>query len=560
MLTSQRCYASVSPCAVGQRKDHLFHSPAQRSVKAGAQAADSYHLITIERNNLGVVTCFVMTCAWLAAPASLSAAGVTLITHGDNGTTTGWITGMANVMSARMGGNVPVYRINVTSGGGGLVASTTNVSGLNPMASPKGEMILMLDWGPVSNDSTTTYQVAAVVAPLFVRTNLIAELSGHALAEFPIQLIGHSRGASLVCQLSELLGEQGIWVDQVTSLDAHPISGDAPVATYENVLYADSYYQTSSFLHLADGQIVPGSAWRKQTVISGGYGFPYDGHSDVHLWYHGTIDLSTPTSDTEATIDSTMRTQWWATVEQAGTNAGFIYTRLGGSNRLSNLQPNGANSSAIRDGFNQKFDLGGGINNNRTSLTTNSGDWPNVMKLDLLSTNPVPQGSDAMLQMSFQWAQPASATMSVQVILDSDQNPLNGNERMVLNGSASGTTANTIGVATIPVPINSSNAPVGNYSVFAKLSAGGRSRVLYAGGTLRVVASSAPPWLDITLQAGGEVILGVNGVPGQTVILQGALDLVGWQPVATNHLQTARWELPLSANGANVFYRASLAP
>jgi hypothetical protein len=84
--------------------------------------------------------------------------------------------------------------------------------------------------------------------------------------------------------------------------------------------------------------------------------------------------------------------------------------------------------------------------------------------------------------------------------------------------------------------------------------------VLYAGGTLRVVASSAPPWLDITLQAGREVILGVNGVPGQTVILQGALDLVGWQPVATNHLQTARWELPLSANGANVFYRASLAP
>jgi hypothetical protein len=502
----------------------------------------------------------VVTCVWLAAPSRLPAAGVTVITHGDNGTTTGWVTGMANAMSARIGGNIPIYRINVTSGGSGLLASITNVSGINPMASSSGEMILMLDWGPVSNDSTTTYQVAAVVAPLFVRTNLIADLGGHALAEFPIQLIGHSRGASLVCQLSRLLGEQGIWVDQVTSLDAHPISGDAPVATYESVLFADSYYETSSFFHLADGQIVPGSAWRKQTVISGGYVFPYDGHSDVHLWYHGTIDLKTPTSDTETNIDSTMRAQWWTTVEQAGTNAGYIYTRLGQSNRLSSLQPNGANSSAIRDGFNQKFDLGAGTNNNRTSLTTNSGDWPNVIKLELLSTNAVPQGDNAMLQMNYQWAQPTSAVMSVQVMLDSDQNPFNGNEQVVLTGWASGTTTGMVGVATISVPINFSNAPVGNYSVFAKLSAGGRSRVLYVAGTLKVVTSSAPPWLDIALQEGGGVTLGVNGVPGQKVILLAASDLVVWQPIATNYLQTARWELPLSALGANVFYRAMLAP
>jgi hypothetical protein len=512
------------------------------------------------RTYLMTLGVFMMIGARLAGPAGSTAAGVTLITHGDSGTTTGWVTGMANALSARLGGEIPIYRIDVASSGGNLVATITNLSGINPRTSAKGELILLLDWGPVSADSTTTYQVATVVAPLFSRTNLLGDFNGHALAELPIQIIGHSRGASLVCQLSKLLGEQGIWVDQVTSLDAHPISGDAPVATYENVLFADSYYETSSFLHLADGQIVPGSAWRKQTVISGGYGFPYDGHSDVHLWYHGTIALSTPVSDTEATIDSTMRAQWWTTVEQAGTNAGFIYSRLGAGNRLSTLQPNGANSSAIRDGFNQKFDLGAGISNNRTSLSTNSGVWPNLVRLQLLTTNPVPQGADAMLQIYFQWARPASATLSVQVLLDIDQNPFNGNEQLVLSSSASGTTPSAIGAETISVPISYSNAPPGNYAVFARLTAEGRSRGLYADKTLSVIANRTPPWLDVAAQDEGQLVLGVNGVPGQTVMLEAALDLANWQPVATNQLHAPRWELPITAIGTNAFYRALLAP
>jgi hypothetical protein len=467
---------------------------------------------------------------------------------------------MANALSARVGGNVPIYRIDVTSGSGGLATSITKVSGIDPMASTNCEVILMLDWGPVSNNTNTTFQVATAVAPLFERTNLLSEMGGHALAELPIQLVGHSRGASLVCHLAGLLGHHGIWVDQVTSLDAHPITGDAPLATYENVLFADSYYETSSFLHLADGQIVPGSAWRKQTAISGGYGFPYDGHSDVHLWYHGTIDLKTSTSDTEASIDSTMRSQWWTAVEQAGTNAGFIYTRLGGSSRLSILQPNGANSSTILSGYNQRFELGAGVNNNRSSLASNSGDWPNLIKLELLSTNPVAQGESAMLQMYYQWAQPVTASQSVQVFLDSDRNPFSGNEHLVFNASLAGTTSGTVGLSMLSVPLNFSNAPIGTYSVLAKVSAGGRGRLLYVAGTLKVVPNNARPWLDILAQEGGGAILGINGVPGQTVVLQSTPDFLNWQPRVTNSLQAARWELFVSPNEAKLFYRAMLAP
>lgn len=489
----------------------------------------------------------------------LGAAGVTLITHGNSSSTSGWITGMANSLSARLGGSVPIYRINVASG---LATSVTKISGGNPLTTMNGEVILMLDWGPVSNNGTNTFAVAAAVAPLFSQTNLIAELGGHALAEFPIHVMGHSRGGSLVCELSKKLGESGLWVDQVTGLDTHPISGDAPVATYENVLFADSYYQSEGFPVLLNGEAIPGSFWRRQTVISGGYSFPYDGHSDVHLWYHGTIDLATPAYNSESgiSITSTMRSQWWTAPEQQGTNAGFIYTRLGGGNRFSVVQPNGANSSAIRAGISQRFEFGAGVTNNRTALSFNSGDWPNVIQLTTLATNPVAQGESALLHIDFQWAVSIAQTQAVQVFLDLDRNPLNGNEQLLLAGTASGTTSSQVGSGTITVPLDATNAPAGNYAVFVKLTGGGRSRMLYAPTGLTVVPSRAAPWLDISDGGAGSVTVGVNGVAGQTVVVQQSADFSAWQSFGTNTLAANRWELSRPADGSNSFYRAILLP
>ncbi len=233
-----------------------------------------------------------------------------MITHGNGGTTSGWVSGMAtNAFSPRLGGNVPVYRIDV---GVGLVTSITKVAGGDPLSLPSGELIVMLDWGPVSLNAATTYEVAAAVAPLFSQTNLIAELGGHALAELPLHLIGHSRGASLVSDLSRLLGEEGLWVDQVTSLDAYPLGTDAPALSHENVLFTDCINQTT-FLSI-QGQVVPGSFWRKQTAVSGGYDFPYNGHSDVHLWYHGTIDLATPASCVPDSINTTTWAPGWTPI------------------------------------------------------------------------------------------------------------------------------------------------------------------------------------------------------------------------------------------------------
>lgn len=515
------------------------------------------NLAVLAGRSFGYIFCFWFALVGFAP--ELPAAGVTLITHGNSGNTDGWVTGMANALAQRLGGNVPVYRIDVTNGPGGYGALLHSSTGGSPLAHPTGEIIVKLDWRTLANTSHSTFSVADAVAPALAQSNLIAALGGHALAEFPLHLIGHSRGGSLVCELSRRLGELGVWVDQVTTLDAYPLGNDAPVAAYDNVLFAESYYQTDYLLF--DGVIIPNSHWRRQTSASGGYGDLFSNwHSDVHLWYHGTIDLGATASDSEAAFTSTTRDAWYATVEQKGTNAGFIYSRLGGGSRLSLLLPNGANSSTIRAGVNQKWDFGAGATNNRAPLTANTGQWPNAIQFSALTTNPVAHGASAEFHLDFQWAVSGSQTQAVAVFLDADRNPLNGNERLVRAGTASGTTGSQVGTGVIAVPLDVTNAPVGNYAVFVKLSGGGRSRLMYAPAELSVVPGTAAPWLDIRTDGDGTVVLGVNGTAGQTVVVQQSPDWNAWQPLATNTLASARWELSRPAAGTNSFYRAVLQP
>src|SRR5881275_1224663 len=103
-----------------------------------------------------------------------------------------------------------------------------------------------------------------------------------------------------------------------------------------------------------NGQSVFGAYNRKLLDLNGGYS---SSHSDVHLWYHGTIDLATPTSDTQASITASQRTAWWTTTEMSGAGAGFLYSLIGGGDRLSNIEPAGTGNGRINDGFNRNWDL-----------------------------------------------------------------------------------------------------------------------------------------------------------------------------------------------------------
>ena len=103
-------------------------------------------------------------------------------------------------------------------------------------------------------------QVAAgrnrAAAAALLSTTLIPENGGRPLAELPLHLLGHSRGSSLVSEIARLLGGKGVWVDQMTLWD--PVDntyGDATIGVWENVLFADDYYQQLGGFLIPQGQI-----------------------------------------------------------------------------------------------------------------------------------------------------------------------------------------------------------------------------------------------------------------------------------------------------------------
>ena len=517
---------------------------------------------------------------YLLAPHRTLGAGVTIITHGYDGDVNGWISGMANQLPQYYrfpGTNFTGYTMSITYSGGSYYITTTRTNGTAPWSMDSGEIIVKLDWSQLAGgvfSTYSTYDVAAAVSWGLLQTNLIAELAGHALVEFPIHLIGHSRGGSLISEISRDLGTNGVWVDHLTTLDPHPLNNDgfsdilpgvdAPVRTYANVLFHDNYWQNLGGGVLdPDGEPVAGAYIRQLSNLSGGYNntgavAPY--HSNVHLWYHGTINFSTPAGDTEATIGSSERASWWTGYEAEGIVAGFYYSLIGGGDRLSADQPLGPGFSAIRDGYNQWWDLGAGVSSNRTALPSNNGAWPNLIKFNRTDTNSVVQGQNASVTFYYQWAQSNTSQATVSIYLDDDLSPFNTNDRLLSQVTVTGNGTSTVSYATVSLNLNATNAPIGSHAIYAKIDGAGRSRYLYAPELVQVIAGRQPPKLDISAGLPGQLQVGVNGVAGQTIVIQVSADLLFWQPLATNALVANRWVYidNQTVSGGKRYYRALL--
>src|ERR1043166_6625165 len=84
-----------------------------------------------------------------AVPCSSHAGGVTFITHGLNGNTDGWITGMANRItnySRFPGTKATIYKAYFYSTNSGYALTATRVAGSIPSASDSGEIVIKFDW------------------------------------------------------------------------------------------------------------------------------------------------------------------------------------------------------------------------------------------------------------------------------------------------------------------------------------------------------------------------------------------------------------------------------
>lgn len=511
-------------------------------------------------NTLGIVlrpTVAFLFLLLTAIPLRINA-GVTIITHGLDGNVDTWITSMAtNIPNYYrfLGTNFTCYEMSFYYNSGFYYLIPNRVSGGHPTTPESGEIVVKLDWRDLADGNTyNTYQIASAVTPALLNTNYIPELGGHALAEFPLHLIGHSRGGSLSSEISKQLGTNGVWVDHLTTLDPHPLNDpsfpldafrysavDAPATTYENVLFHDNMWQDLNFI--VYGMPVFGSYVRKLTNLDGGYSSGlWPSHSDPHLWYHGTIDWRIPTTDTEATLTSTERSTWWTTHENFGFNAGFLYSLIGRGDRTTSEQPVGPGFQMIRDGYNQWWDLGAGVANNRTALPTNNGNWPNLVKFNRTTTNQVVQGQGMPVKFYYQWAKPNVNLATISIYLDDDLNPINTNQTLLRQITVPGNGAGSISFSTTNLTLFASNASPGYHAVLAQITGGGRTRHLYAPELVEVILPRQPPTLDIIKLSATQYRIGITGEPGQTVVLQSSPDLQAWTALATNALPTGRWD------------------
>jgi len=513
-------------------------------------------------------------CLAVLIPRAAGASGVTVITHGLNGNADGWVTGMADQIPAYSqfrGTNYTFYKLYFIPNGTNYSLTWMQLGGSSPSATDSGEIVVAFDWSQLSDgNSYNTYQIATNLAAALLSPSFIPELNGHALCELPIHLVGHSRGGSLMCQTSLLLGTKGVWVDHLTTLDPHPLNDpnfpldsllysavDAPCATYQNVLFHDNYWENINFF--VHGEQVSGAYVRKLVSLSGGYqntGDPYYGHSNVHLWYHGSIDLNTPASDTEATLTGLERTNWWVAYESQGTNAGFLYSLIGGGDRTSSDQPAGQ-GHAVRDGYNQDWDLGAGTNANRSALPANNGTWPNLIKFSVTGTNVVMAGALIATKLYYQYA--GASNLTLQIYYDTDFNPYNSNSILIAHMQPPATGPGSVNYYS-SLGLTTTNVPPGIYAICGKISDGAHTRYLYTPQLVQISSSRQPPVLDIAELNNAQFCIGVNGVSGQTIALQVSADLQTWLPVATNTLAGSRWTYTNSVPADRQFYRAVLNP
>jgi hypothetical protein len=496
------------------------------------------------------------------SPVVVRGAGVTVVTHGFLGNITDWIIPMLGHVpeyEGFPGTNFSCYSITIRENSqGNIVFSRTLLGGSMPLNTDSAEILIKLDWSSLAGlFGASSTEVAVAAANALLSTNLFPELGGRALAELPLHLIGHSRGGSVVSEITRFLGAQGVWVDHLTLLDPHPVLefGDAAVRVWQNVFFAESFWQMNSDITCPSGESAFGAYNRFLSNLPGGYGCP---HSDVHLWYHGTIDHTTPTGDMDATVTSAERQSWWTAAEAAGAQAGFRYSRIGGGSRFSTAEPGGQGNGRIRDGVNQFWNFGAGSSSNRYGLPANSALWPNPILFYLTGTNRLSRGDFMWANLYYQGG--TTGTINARIFIDADSSPFNTNAYRVAD-YALGPTGPGLVVGLTNVTEVTTNIPAGEYRVFAQLTLGSRTRYIYAPQILTVLASANPPrFASVSRATNGPTQLTIDAQIGQRVIVQASGDLSAWTSIRTNIVTATPFVVVDSTAAAQRFYRAAVVP
>lgn len=418
-------------------------------------------------------------------------AGVTLITHGFGGNVGGWVSTMADAIEARTSYvDQPRYIVEVTDpgeNGGPLTVSGERQSGppVGSLAHP--ELIVLLDWSDVAGSFFTsavrsTVDVGAAVAEALADPDLLADL-GTPLTELPLHLIGHSRGGSLVGEIARNLGELGVWVEQITTLDPHPVDGvrdplgqdygDAPMTAWENVLFWDNYWRTDgdTSLDFTGEPIAATHDVQLDEAVLDNFNGYLNEHSDTHLWYHGTIDTGGPIDDGSESVAEDAG--WYDGGMGPREGTGFHFSRIAGGAR-----PAAGLASSI------------GGTAARTAIVDHTRDtWPSPVALQVVSPTTAQIGQ--LLEADFSWHD-HQGDSTVEFYFDTDRNPYNGFGQQLGESLPLRTASPTVQHRVVST--SSADLQAGDYYLLARLDDFEQSRYLYADS---LVSLAAGPTLSI---------------------------------------------------------------
>jgi hypothetical protein len=392
-------------------------------------------------------------------------AGVTILTHGYRGNITGWISSAADaIIDERLGGDATSYilRVGTNSSGDLRVRSFKQESGRPIAQTASGEMVVKLDWTDVDDGEFSTGEVGRVVADYLMAKPALLPAP---LASVPIHLIGHSRGASLVTAIAQRLGQHGVWVDQLTSLDPHPVDGhndflgidfgDAPMRTWSNIAFADDYWRTDGNTQNFDfdGESVAG-AHEGKLNNSVQKDFVSSAHIAVTAYYHGTIDTGA-----RANNDHPIFSSWYdsSNSKPPRTRTGYYFSRIEGGVRAS-------------DGLSPSF----GGTAARVDVGQSGSQWSNADAVQALDRQ-VQAGE--FIRVRFR-RQDRDSSARVNVFLDRDRNPFNTN---TIRTIAARTYRASGSVVVERLNGVSDGVAPGNYYVYTRTTdAGGHVRYAYS--------------------------------------------------------------------------------
>ncbi|MBX4210366.1 hypothetical protein KW783_00130, partial [Candidatus Parcubacteria bacterium] len=232
-----------------------------------------------------------------------------------------WVNQMANSISARIEKETGIKPSMYTLRVGKNSTTLTRDNGSSSLDAT-GDIIVKVNWASLSRKKSEAPYIGQEIFKKLIDGPTDSTFDGP-LTEMPIHFIGHSRGVYANSAAVKFLGEAGIWVDQVTTLDGQRFGNDGAFGNWSNVRFADNEYQyKSGRINVPAGFYVSGALNTNLVNMRGFRAFhPIDRHELVHTFYHGTIDLLAKNVDKKQ-ID---RAGWYRTKRGQQPVTGFYF-------------------------------------------------------------------------------------------------------------------------------------------------------------------------------------------------------------------------------------------